>query len=149
MLGMRRIRVSLRLLVATLIFFTGLAASLAQSGQAWPKGTQDILKLAQANVGDDTIVAYIRNAGLHYKLNPGEIVMLKQQGLSDRVIAAMQEPPPPPIQPPYLAQPPPPPKNQAYRPLYLMPSVGVGYGSGGHWYGGVGFGVGLGGGWLY
>jgi hypothetical protein len=85
---------SVRILMAALIFFGGLAAGLAQSGQPWPPGVRDIMKLEQANVGDDTVIAYIKSTVRQYKMNEGEIVMLKQQGFSDRVLAAMQEPKP-------------------------------------------------------
>jgi hypothetical protein len=142
---MHRNSFSLRLVATALMFFVGLLAGLAQSGQPWPRGSQEILKLERANVSDDVIIAYIRNSNLHYKLNPSEIVMLKQQGFSDRVLEAMQEPPPPPAQPPYRVQPPPVLTSRPHNPFpfYLFPSVSLGYGSGGNWYGGVG----LNGGW--
>ena len=82
------------MVLSALIFFGGLAAGLAQSGQPWPPGVRDIMKLEQANVGDDTVIAYIKSTGRQYKLNAGEIVMLQQQGFSDRVLAAMQDPKP-------------------------------------------------------
>jgi len=48
-----------------------------------------ILRLVQAKVGDDTIVAYIKNSGNGYSLTADQIIYLKQQGLSDAVISAM------------------------------------------------------------
>jgi hypothetical protein len=52
-------------------------------------GVPQILQLAQANVGNDTIIAYIKNSGTSYGLNADQIIYLKQQGLSDGVITAM------------------------------------------------------------
>ena len=52
-------------------------------------GVPQILQLAQAKVGDDTIIAYIRNSGNSYRLNADQIIYLRQQGLSDTVVTAM------------------------------------------------------------
>jgi hypothetical protein len=52
-------------------------------------GVPQILQLSQANVGNDTIIAYIKNSGTSYGLNADQIIYLKQQGLSDGVITAM------------------------------------------------------------
>src|SRR5271163_2680861 len=48
-----------------------------------------VLQLAQAKVGDDTIVAYIQNSGTIYGLDANQIVYLKQQGVSSAVINTM------------------------------------------------------------
>jgi len=48
-----------------------------------------ILQLAQAKVGDATIIAYIKNSGNSYRLNADQIIYLQQQGLSTTVINAM------------------------------------------------------------
>jgi len=52
-------------------------------------GVPQILQLAQAKVGDDTIIAYIKNAGNSYGLNADQIIYLRQQGVSDAVITTM------------------------------------------------------------
>jgi ABC-type proline/glycine betaine transport system permease subunit len=52
-------------------------------------GVPQILQLAQAKVADDTIVAYIQNSGTIYALDASQIVYLKQQGVSDRVVTTM------------------------------------------------------------
>ena len=54
-----------------------------------------VLQLAQAKVGDETIIAYIKNSGTSYGLNADQIIYLKQQGLSDGVITAMLNQPKP------------------------------------------------------
>jgi hypothetical protein len=138
-------RYNICVLIATLILFVGLASGLAQSGQSWPSGVPDIMKLVQANVGDSTIIAYIRNTGRQYKLNAGEIVMLKQQGFSDPVLTAMLEnqpnvaqpqPAPPPMR---VSSPPPPPRayNPYYNPFCYFPPIALSFGwhSGGNYWG--------------
>jgi hypothetical protein len=52
-------------------------------------GVLQIVQLAQAKIGDDTIIAYIKNSGNSYGLSADQIIYLRQQGLSDTVITAM------------------------------------------------------------
>jgi hypothetical protein len=69
------------------------ASTTASSVQAAPVrlsyGVADVLKLAKAHVSEDTIVAYVANSGTAYNLTVDEIVYLKEQGVSDRVLTAM------------------------------------------------------------
>jgi hypothetical protein len=52
-------------------------------------GVAPILQLAQAKIGDDTIIAYIKNSGNSYGLSADQIIYLKQQGVSSAVITTM------------------------------------------------------------
>ena len=52
-------------------------------------GVPQVLQLAQAKVSDDIIVAYIQNSGTVYGLDASQIVYLRQQGVSDRVVTTM------------------------------------------------------------
>jgi hypothetical protein len=52
-------------------------------------GVSQIVQLAQAKVGDDTIIAYIKNSGNNYGLTVDQIIYLRQQGISDAVITTM------------------------------------------------------------
>jgi hypothetical protein len=52
-------------------------------------GVPPILQLAQAKVGDDVIISYIRNSGNSYGLDANQIIYLRQQGVSDNVINVM------------------------------------------------------------
>lgn len=54
-----------------------------------PYGVEDVLKLSRAQVGDDIVVKYVQNSGTIYTLGPQEIVYLRDQGVSDRVINTM------------------------------------------------------------
>jgi hypothetical protein len=49
----------------------------------------EIIKMAQANVGEDVITAFIENAGTAYELDAGQIIHLRELGVSDRLITAM------------------------------------------------------------
>ena len=52
-------------------------------------GVSQVVQLAHANVGEDVIVNYIQNSGNGYGLDANQILYLKQQGISDRIINAM------------------------------------------------------------
>src|SRR5258708_6028666 len=56
-----------------------------------PYGVADVVKLTRAQVSDDIIVSYLQNASTVYSLEPKDIVYLKEQGVSDRVLSAMME----------------------------------------------------------
>ena len=62
-------------------------------------GVSDILKLAQANVSNDAIIAYIKASGNSYGLNADQIIYLRQAGVSDAVIMAMLNQPKPGVAP--------------------------------------------------
>jgi hypothetical protein len=52
-------------------------------------GVPEIIQLSQAQVSDSTIEAYIRNSGTGYGLDAGQIIYLRQQGVSDVIINTM------------------------------------------------------------
>jgi hypothetical protein len=58
-------------------------------------GVSQIVQLAQAKIGDDTIIAYIKNSGNSYGLTVDQIIYLRHQGISDAVITAMLNQPKP------------------------------------------------------
>ena len=65
---------------------------VTSDSQTVPKlsyGVPQVLELAHAKIGDSTIIAYIRNSGMVYRLDASQIVYLKQQGVSEAVIDAM------------------------------------------------------------
>lgn len=82
-------------------------------------GVAQILQLSQAKIGDDTIIAYIKNSGNSYGLNADQIIYLRQQGLSSAVINAMLSQPAPGVLP---AAPPPAP-SVASAPPPSMPAT--------------------------
>ena len=68
---------------------TAQPAAASQPAPQLSYGVPQVLQLAQAKVSDGIIVSYIQNSGTIYSLNAGEIVYLKQQGVSDAALNAM------------------------------------------------------------
>ncbi len=66
-----------------------VTASADTGAPKLPYGADDVLKLSRAQVSEDIIQNYIANSGTVYNLNPNEIVYLRSQGVSDRVINSM------------------------------------------------------------
>jgi hypothetical protein len=64
-------------------------AAATTSPQKLPYGVEDVLKLSRAQVSDDIVLNYIQNTGTIYNLGPQDIVYLRDQGVSDRVINGM------------------------------------------------------------
>jgi len=54
-----------------------------------PYGVDEVLKLTRARISDDVVVNYIDNSGTIYSLSSSDIVYLRQEGVTDRVINAM------------------------------------------------------------
>ncbi|HUJ11429.1 MAG TPA: DUF6600 domain-containing protein [Verrucomicrobiae bacterium] len=52
-------------------------------------GLQEVVKLSKAQMGDDVILAYIKNSGASYTLSADDILYLKSQGVSQNVISAL------------------------------------------------------------
>ena len=54
-----------------------------------PLGVEDIKALAKAGLNDDLIVSQIRNSGTVYRLTAADIILLKNSGVSEKVIDYM------------------------------------------------------------
>jgi hypothetical protein len=53
-------------------------------------GVPDVLKLSQANISEDTIIAYVQASDRSYGgMSASEIVYLHEQGVSDSIVNAM------------------------------------------------------------
>ena len=63
-------------------------------------GLAQVVKLAEANVGDDVILAYLKNSGEATVPTADEILYLKDLGVSDAVITALLQSPTPSTVPP-------------------------------------------------
>jgi len=50
----------------------------------------DVIKMVQAHVSDDVIINQIRSRGCVFNLSAEDTIYLKQNGVSDRVVAEMQ-----------------------------------------------------------
>lgn len=73
-------------LVGPVLVVLSLAAAPAPAAAA---SIQDLLMLRAAGLGDDILVALIESDGSTFSLTPADIISLRQQGLSERVITAM------------------------------------------------------------
>jgi hypothetical protein len=91
----------------------------AQMGQQVAPGAvtiNDIIAMTRSGVNEELILGHIQYHGVAVALQPADLIYLKQQGVSDRVVQAMQQPPrmvaaaPPPVvaQPMYVEPVPPP-----------------------------------------
>jgi hypothetical protein len=60
---------------------------------AWrvPYGVQEILTLTRAQIGETLVMNYISNSGTIYNLQAMDIVHLRDQGVSERIIGVMLE----------------------------------------------------------
>jgi hypothetical protein len=88
----------------------------------------DLVRLAQSGISEDVIISSIQTRGGRFDLSPDALIQLKANGVTDRVILAMQRdggyvepaeppvnvivaPPPGPFGPPPVFVPPPPPPH--------------------------------------
>jgi hypothetical protein len=53
-------------------------------------GMMDVIKMVQAHISDDVIINQIRTRGCVFNLSAEDTIYLKQNGVSDRVVAEMQ-----------------------------------------------------------
>jgi hypothetical protein len=70
----------------------------AQLGRPAPTGAvtiEDVVAMTRAGVHEELIVTHIHNNGAVSPLRADDLIFLQQQGVSPRVISAMQAPPPP------------------------------------------------------
>jgi uncharacterized protein YcfJ len=51
----------------------------------------DLIRMAQSGLGDDVIITAVQTRGGQFDLSPDGMIQLKQQGVSDRVIQAVQQ----------------------------------------------------------
>jgi len=73
-------------LTAAALLGAGANVGLAQT---LPPGVQDVVKLAQAGVSDDIILNQVKNNQASYNLTADQIILLKNQGVSQPVIKAL------------------------------------------------------------
>lgn len=81
----------------------------------------EVLKLVQAKMGVDTVAAFIDRSNTGYSLSAEEIVYLRGQGVSDRLITAMLNHAPAPAAPSPVATPAP--AAPAQGPVIVQPAT--------------------------
>jgi hypothetical protein len=60
-------------------------------------GLAEIIRMAQAHIADETILAYVQNSGQTYNPSADEILYLSDLGVSDKVVAALFKKPDAPL----------------------------------------------------
>jgi len=68
---------------------TPAPAVVASTTVKLPYGVEDVLKLSRAQINEDIILNYVQNSGTIYNLGPNDLVYLREQGVSDRLVNAM------------------------------------------------------------
>ena len=71
-----------------------IEAQLGRQVAAGAVSIDDVITMSQAGVDDELIVTHVRAHGVARPLETNDLIILQQQGVSTRVIKAMQEPPP-------------------------------------------------------
>jgi len=71
------------------VVVAGTPVEVSSGAVKLPYGVEDVLKLSRANINDDIILNYVQSSGTIYNLTPQDIVYLRNQGVSDRVVNAM------------------------------------------------------------
>jgi uncharacterized membrane protein YgcG len=74
---------------------TSAPATASQVAPQLSSGVAEVVQLARASVGEGVIVKYVQNSGNAYGLDANQILYLKQQGISERIINAMLTQPKP------------------------------------------------------
>jgi hypothetical protein len=128
-----KIAVAAACLAVGWLCWTGGSAARAQTPPAnLSPSLQEVVKLTQAQMGDDVITAYIKNSGQSYNLSADDILYLHSQGVSQAVISTLLQSKgvasaPPPSSP---TSPPPPvsvpvytPPTPAPTPVYTQPTT--------------------------
>jgi hypothetical protein len=73
-------------------FAAGVAATQQANAQvaAMAVTNYDLVEMTRAGVSEDLIISTIRTRGGRFDLSPPQLIALKQQGVSDRVVMAAQ-----------------------------------------------------------
>lgn len=72
-----------------------IAATLGQQVRAGAVTIDDVVKMTKAGVSEQLIVTHVHYHGVAQPLTSNDLIYLKQQGVADSVIEAMQQPPAP------------------------------------------------------
>ena len=79
----------LRKIFSSSVFAAAALGLHVVNAQSLPQGIQDVVKMKQAGLSDDVILAQIKNSGATYNLTVDQILSLKNQNVSDAVIKAL------------------------------------------------------------
>ena len=82
-----------------------IAQQLGRQVSANAVTVNDVVTMTKASVNEELIVNHVRAHGVAAPLQANDLIYLQQQGVSPRVVGAMQAPPPQPSQPVMVQQP--------------------------------------------
>jgi hypothetical protein len=68
-----------------------VAGQLNQQAAAAAVTNYDLVEMTRAGLGEDLIISTMRTRGVRLDLSPQQLIVLKQQGVSDRVVLAAQD----------------------------------------------------------
>lgn len=86
-------RICIGVFVAWLVAATGLSAQLARPSEPKPLTNADVVKMVQAGLSDNLVIAAIRQAPkTAFDATPDALVALKKAGVSDAVLAVVMNP---------------------------------------------------------
>jgi hypothetical protein len=80
-----------RLLLTASLPFLAVASALSQANAPEHLDNAAVVKMVQAHLSSRIIIAQIKNSAGAYLLTPPSLIRLKQQGVSDSIIEAMQD----------------------------------------------------------
>src|ERR1039457_996612 len=80
---------ALACLAAGLVLQTATLNCAAQTTPSLPPGIQDVVKLVKAGLGEEVVLAHIRNAGASYTLSADQIIYVHEQGVSENEMKAL------------------------------------------------------------
>ena len=58
-----------------------------------PLSIYDVVDMSRNGVGEEVIIAQIRNSGSVFTLSKDDVIRLRGEGVSDRIVSVMQETP--------------------------------------------------------
>jgi hypothetical protein len=67
----------------------GKIAAAKASAPNLSDGAEEVLQLTRGNLGPDAVHTFVENHNLDYRLEPSAVGYLRQEGVSDEVLAAM------------------------------------------------------------
>jgi outer membrane lipoprotein SlyB len=70
-----------------------IEARLGRPAPAGAVSIDDVIAMSRAGVSEEVIVTHVQNHGMVAPLRAGDLIALQQQGVSPRVVQAMQAPP--------------------------------------------------------
>src|ERR1035437_1341328 len=80
---------ALACLATCLVLQTATVNCRAQTAPSLPPGVQDVVKLVKAGLGEEVVLAHIRNAGASYTLSADQIIYIHDQGVTENVMKAL------------------------------------------------------------